>query len=249
MSDTTDNDLSHLGNPAVRRGIGLKGLMDDDDDDDYPAPPASRTSAPSHPRTAEKPRQTAAPPTPEPRSSGGDGSSEKAAPNTGTRRAVRGKATSNSSNNKTLYTSYEVKTRLTNYRYSHRVSILKIILKAIEHAAGGGERLSKGDLGGLKEVLDKARIKGAFDFFAENPNTVRYQGGGSTPSGYKPTPAQFEQLQKLTEMLGFSERSTWLAPILDNFLPPLSEDKGKTRKSRAKGAKGAEPSTESQDEG
>lgn len=247
VSEDRDNDLSDLGNPGAVRGAGLAGLLGDDDEDDFvPTSTSQPSTAVGFRPEAGEPSRTSAGSGPSrgdttKRTSGTDTlANDTPADSTSATesRRPRSQTASESGNAKTLYTSDEVKTRLTNYRFEHRISALKIILQAIEHAAGGGENLRNGDLDELRKVLDEARVKGDLDFFAENPNTVKYKGGGSTPSQYRPTPAQFKQLQQLTVLLGFTERSTWLAPVLDNFLPADQAQPRKRGTGRGKGTGG-----------
>jgi hypothetical protein len=48
---------------------------------------------------------------------------------------------------------------------------------------------------------------------------VRYVGGGSVQIGFSPTADQEEVLDRIGADLGFETRSTWIAPVLNAFLP------------------------------
>jgi hypothetical protein len=52
--------------------------------------------------------------------------------------------------------------------------------------------------------------------FPADPSAVRYVGGGSVQIGFSPTPQQEEEIG---QTLGFETRSTWIAPVLNAFLP------------------------------
>jgi len=61
------------------------------------------------------------------------------------------------------------------------------------------------------------------DLFPSDPAQVRYAGTGSVQIQISPTYAQLRVLDELTLELGFSKRTTWIAPVLNAFLPGRKE--------------------------
>jgi hypothetical protein len=55
--------------------------------------------------------------------------------------------------------------------------------------------------------------------FPADPSAVRYLGGGSVQIGFSPTLEQEEVIDRIGAQLGFGTRSTWIAPVLNAFLP------------------------------
>ncbi|MGC7247325.1 hypothetical protein RBA15_22395, partial [Mycobacteroides abscessus subsp. massiliense] len=55
--------------------------------------------------------------------------------------------------------------------------------------------------------------------FPADPAAVKYLGGGPAQIMYAATPEQSAVLDRLGAEHGFSARSTWLAPVLNHFLP------------------------------
>jgi hypothetical protein len=60
--------------------------------------------------------------------------------------------------------------------------------------------------------------------FPADPSAVRYLGGGSVQIGFSPTPQQEEKIDEIGQSLGFETRSTWIAPVLNAFLPGRKDD-------------------------
>jgi hypothetical protein len=48
---------------------------------------------------------------------------------------------------------------------------------------------------------------------------VRYLGGGSVQIAFSPTPEQEQVIDRIGAEIGFATRSTWIAPVLNAFLP------------------------------
>jgi hypothetical protein len=55
--------------------------------------------------------------------------------------------------------------------------------------------------------------------FPADPSAVRYVGGGSVQIGFSATSEQEQVLDRIGAELGFDTRSTWIAPVLNAFLP------------------------------
>lgn len=202
-----DDDLSDLGTPA--RGEGLKDFFDkpgaDEPDtveqQESPQEPLPREDQREE-QSAEEPQQEKLSPTP--------------APGQQQRKRVRrtGPGTA------TIYMSESVRARLEDYRIKHRTTNLVVVLKAIE-ACGDLDKLKNGDVSQLQEVIEKAAVSTGYSggLFSSNPKAVKYLGGGGAPAQFTPTPEQARELDELGKQLGFKNRSTWIAPILNEFLP------------------------------
>ena len=111
----------------------------------------------------------------------------------------------------TVYLSESVAKRLDEYRRkkpgrTNRDVILEAISANHEH---------------LAEIIEKSKVSTApiSSLFPADPRTVRYLGGGKAQAQFTPTPEQAKVLDDLGEQLGFSTRSTWIAPVLNEFLP------------------------------
>ncbi|WP_194838519.1 hypothetical protein [Nocardia sp. XZ_19_369] len=111
-----------------------------------------------------------------------------------------------------VYVDSDVEARLKKYGKDNELSNLQIILEAVG---------AKVDV--LQEVVEARRIvtRPVSDLFDPDPNAVRFRGGGQIPITYRPTPAQAAKLDEFGSNLGFQTRSTWLAPVLDAYLPKL----------------------------
>lgn len=182
-------DLSDLGAPAPR-GAGLGDLL--------AGPPTEAGSEPL-PRASEaavdEAPETPAPPRPK-------------APTRPARQAgprTRNKPTS------AVYVSQGVKTRFEDYRHKTKKTNLQVVLEAItaKHSQ-------------LAEIIKASAVSTApvgGGLFPADPSAVRYLGGGAVQIGFSPTPEQETVLDQLGKQLGFSTRSTWIAPVLNAFLP------------------------------
>lgn len=109
-----------------------------------------------------------------------------------------------------IYTSIGVQKRFERYRHKTKQTNLQVVLEAVG---------SKYD--DLEEIIAAAKVNTApvNEMFAENPSAVRYIGGGSVQIMYIPTPAQEAKLDEIGQKLQIDTRSTWLAPVLNAFLP------------------------------
>lgn len=110
-----------------------------------------------------------------------------------------------------VYVSQGVKQRFEDYRHKSKKTNLQVVLEAIttKHAE-------------LAEIIKKAAVSTApvgGSLFPADPSAVRYLGGGSVQIGFSPTPEQENVLDTLGVELGFTTRSTWIAPVLNAFLP------------------------------
>ncbi len=75
----------------------------------------------------------------------------------------------------------------------------------------------------LPELLERSKVSTAVEseLFPADERQIRYLGGGGIQSQFTPTPAQAKVLQALSDKLGFpkGKRSTWIPPVLNEFLP------------------------------
>jgi hypothetical protein len=115
----------------------------------------------------------------------------------------------------TVYLSESVAKRLDEYRRkkpgrTNRDAILEAI-------SANHERLA--------EVIEGSKVstEPTSSLFPADPRKVRYLGGGKVQAQFTPTPQQAKVLDDLSEQLGFSTRSTWIAPVLNEFLPGRKE--------------------------
>jgi hypothetical protein len=190
QQDLPAEDLSDLGAPAAR-GAGLSGLLSPGVDERAPAPPAS----PSRP----------------------DGQPDHSAPATvdtpaqTARRARRpGRPRTRSKPVSAVYVSPGVKQRFEAYRHKQKATNLQVVLEAIS---------TKHDE--LSDIIKKSAFSTApvNPLFPADPSAVRYVGGGSVQIGFSATPQQEEVIDRIGSELGFDTRSTWIAPVLNAFLP------------------------------
>jgi hypothetical protein len=110
-----------------------------------------------------------------------------------------------------VYVSQGVKQRFEDYRHKAKKTNLQVVLEAItaKHAD-------------LTDIIKRSEVSTApvgGSLFPADPSAVRYLGGGSVQIGFSPTPEQENVLDSLGRELGFTTRSTWIAPILNAFLP------------------------------
>ncbi|OEJ20897.1 hypothetical protein [Streptomyces subrutilus] len=75
------------------------------------------------------------------------------------------------------------------------------------------------------EIISKAQVSAAAgnDLFPQDPRSVRYLGSGPVQIQIAPTYAQLQVLDRLTTEYGFEARATWIAPVLNAFLPGKKE--------------------------
>jgi hypothetical protein len=192
-----NEDLSDLGSPAKPRGAGLADLVGDR------AAPPPRTL----PTDAAPQEEQGAVPTP---LRAVDMASD-VAESTSERRSRRpGRPRTRSKPVTAVYVSPGVKTRFEAYRHKQKATNLQVVLEAI--SARHGE---------LPEIIKTSTFSTApvNPLFPADPSAVRYLGGGSVQIGFSPTPEQEQVIDRIGAELGFDTRSTWIAPILNAFLP------------------------------
>lgn len=202
--------MSKLEEKKVRRGEGISDLI-------APPPPPPPAAAPAEdpidPVAAESPRLTrspdlpdieTAPQTAEPETSQPEPVDQDAAEPTTRRPRTKTKPQGG------VYVSSGVKKRFEKYRHDSRLTNVQVVLQAV------GEKH-----GELNDIIEAAKYSSApvNPLFDEDPSTVRYLGGGSSQISFAPTEAQAAKLDQIGERLGFTTRSTWLAPVLNAFLP------------------------------
>jgi hypothetical protein len=190
--DLPAEDLSDLGAPAAR-GAGLAGLMG----------PATTTG---HPQPAESGRvqeetRNDAPAADAVERSDGPIVRRKSRPG---RPRTRVKPTT------AVYVSSGVKQRFEAYRHRSKATNLQVVLEAISTQHDE-----------LKDIIESSTFNTApvNPLFPADPSAVRYVGGGSVQIGFSPTADQEEVLDRIGGELGFETRSTWIAPVLNAFLP------------------------------
>lgn len=184
-----NEDLSDLGAPA-KRGSGLADLVG--------ATAASDVeSAPNNHLEVAPPEESSAEFTPE------DPHVRHVSRRPG-RPRTRTKPVS------AVYVSSGVKQRFEAYRHKQKATNLQVVLEAISSMHEE-----------LANVIAESTVSTApvNPLFPADPSAVRYLGGGSVQIGFSATPAQEEVLDRLGAGLGFDTRSTWIAPVLNAFLP------------------------------
>lgn len=191
-------NLGDITKPRSNRGSGLAGLVADTGGESL-APAPNRPNRPAAPPVPDldEPTVRAVPePTPEPK---------RAARKPG-RPRTRTKPTS------AVYVSSGVKARFEKYRHAAKSTNLHVVLEAIsdQHKAGK-----------LADIIKESKYSTAptNDLFPADPSAVRYLGGGSAQIAFSPTPEQEEVIDRIGADLGFDTRSTWIAPVLNAFLP------------------------------
>lgn len=182
-------DLTALTAPPDR-GAGLAGLIDGVVE---PMPPVSERSV-----APVVPQRDVVPPVAAPVSA-----STARRPG---RPRTRPKPTS------AVYVSAGVKKRFEKYRHDSRSTNLQVVLEAIS---------AKHSDGALPEIIERSRYSTApvSELFPADPSAVRYLGGGSSQIAFSPTPQQEEVIDRIGKDLGFETRSTWIAAVLNAFLP------------------------------
>lgn len=189
-------DLSDLGAPARPRGAGLANLVGE-------TPTATPITRPARP---EAPPADAAAPTPiRPVTTAPD------LPETAGRKVRRpGRPRTRTRPVTAVYVSPGVKQRFEAYRHKQKATNLQVVLEAIS---------SKHD--DLTDIITAAAVSTApvNPLFPADPSAVRYLGGGSVQIAFSPTPEQEQVIDRIGAELGFDTRSTWIAPVLNAFLP------------------------------
>lgn len=115
-----------------------------------------------------------------------------------------------------VYVAEGVKKRFEKYRYEHKLTNVQVVLQAVAD---------------LREALPQVIKESRYDtapsnpLFPPDPGTVKYLGGGSAAVTFKPTVEQAAVLDEIGGEIGFAKLSTWLAPVLNSFLPGKRETK------------------------
>lgn len=189
-----NEDLSDLGAPAKPRGAGLADLVGE-----------RAPAAPTRTHEPDPQPESLAPPTPiRPAAEAPDGAK------TAVRGRRPGRPRTRSKPVTAVYVSPGVKARFEAYRHKQKATNLQVVLEAIstKHAE-------------LAEIIKDSTVSTApvNPLFPADPSAVRYLGGGSVQIGFSPTPEQEEVIDRIGAELGFDTRSTWIAPVLNAFLP------------------------------
>jgi hypothetical protein len=184
-----DEDLSDLGAPA-KRGSGLADLV-------------GSTATPLDDEPATNGRNLTH--TQEPAAA--SATAEPTVRRTGRR---QGRPRTRTKPVSAVYVSSGVKQRFEAYRHKQKATNLQVVLEAISSMH---EQLA--------DIIADSTVSTApvNPLFPADPSAVRYLGGGSVQIGFSATPAQEEVLDRLGAELGFDTRSTWIAPVLNAFLP------------------------------
>jgi hypothetical protein len=192
QQDVPAEDLSDLGSPAPR-GAGLAGLV-------------GTAASPGRPQRVE-PDHTSTPETVhQPVRSVPSDVDEIAV----RRRGKPGRPRTRVKPTTAVYVSPGVKQRFEAYRHKRKATNLQVVLEAIS---------SKHEE--LAEIIRDStfNIAPVNPLFPADPSAVRYVGGGSVQIGFSPTAEQEEVIDQIGEGIGFETRSTWIAPVLNAFLP------------------------------
>ncbi|ORV21763.1 hypothetical protein AWB98_26745 [Mycolicibacterium conceptionense] len=195
-------DLGDLTAPPVR-GAGLSGLLDE-----TPAPPPERAIDPVDTADTFEPAGTA-------ETSEEDEVVTPIRPLSSTQAPAARKPGRPRTRNKpasAVYVTAGVKKRFEKYRHDNKSTNLQVVLEAIS-------AMHKADK--LDQIIEESRYSTApvNDLFPADPSAVRYLGGGSSQISFSPTPEQEAVIDQIGKKLGFDTRSTWIAPVLNAFLP------------------------------
>lgn len=192
QQDLPAEDLSDLGAPAAR-GAGLSGLL---------SPSAGQPEAPPQQRPSWQPQPDAQ----------GDAGVDAAATDVGPQRRPRrpGRPRTRTKPVTAVYVSPGVKQRFEAYRHKQKATNLQVVLEAISSKHHE-----------LADIIKQSAFSTApvNPLFPADPSAVRYVGGGSVQIGFSATPEQEQVLDRIGAELGFETRSTWIAPVLNAFLP------------------------------
>lgn len=208
-------DLSDLNAPRsdvspARRGAGLANLIPNQAPPAPPAPGPDLQPAPSAPAPTPSAPAPQSPAVAVPDSSPAVPAPASEAPAGQQGTARKGKPISG------VYVTEGVKKRFEKYRYDHKLTNVQVVLQAVyeKHAE-------------LPQILEQSAYNSApvNPLFPADPKAVKYVGGGSAQVTFKPTPEQAKKLDELGKEMGFDKRSTWLAPVLNSFLPGRKETK------------------------
>jgi hypothetical protein len=191
-----NEDLSDLGTPAKPRGAGLADLVGE-------RPAATPRPRPAH---ADQPADPGATPTPIRAITTAQDVAEPTARNG--RRPGRPRTRVRPVT--AVYVSPGVKQRFETYRHKQKATNLQVVLEAIS---------TKHDH--LGDIINASAVSTApvNPLFPADPSAVRYLGGGSVQIAFSPTPEQEQVIDRIGAEIGFDTRSTWIAPVLNAFLP------------------------------
>ncbi|OWM07863.1 hypothetical protein B7435_07080 [Mycolicibacterium peregrinum] len=200
-------DLGDLTRPK-NRAAGLANLVN--------AGPPRAVRGPEQGADAEVPSsaESNAPAAPQATSASLIAAAPAAAPRTAARKPGRPRTRNKPTS--AVYVSPGVKKRFEKYRHDNKMTNLTVILQAISAKHKAGE---------LEGIINKSRYSTVpkDDLFPADPSAVRYLGGGDSQISFALTPEQEEVLDGITKTLGFETRSTWIAPVLNDFLPGKKE--------------------------
>lgn len=187
-------DLGDLTALPVR-GAGLSGLLDG------PPAPATEYVEPAGPAQSADPRPVPAP----------SGVPARSTPSPSTPRRP-GRPRTRTKPASAVYVTAGVKKRFEKYRHDSKSTNLQVVLEAISALHKTNE---------LGQIIEQSRYSTApvNDLFPADPSAVRYLGGGSSQISFSPTPQQEAVIDEIGRGLGFDTRSTWIAPVLNAFLP------------------------------
>lgn len=110
-----------------------------------------------------------------------------------------------------MYVSEGVSSRFDTYRLKRKGrTAWDVVSEAVTKYAGE-----------LEAVLEAAKVVAgpASELFPVDERKVKYVGGGPVPIQFTPTKEQAAVLDMLGERVGIPTRSTWIAPVLNKFLP------------------------------
>ncbi len=191
-----------FGRPKGGRASGLSSLIS--------APPVSEPTKPERPESSvdEQPVTPPAASQPEARSV-----RPAVRPSRGDEAPPEARST-----NVTVYVAPGVKKRFEAYKHADpRRKTWDVVKDAVD-----------ANYHRLKDILDDAKYHdvGASpvsSIFPADPRRVRYIGGGTSQQQIRCTEAQLAVLHTVTKELGMKNLSTWLAPVLNDFLPGKKE--------------------------
>lgn len=205
-------NLADLSAPAPARGVGAADLL---------GPPGEPLAPWEPPATdvEENSTDSADDGTPADDADGGGdgnsvpddvGSNDTRGPGIGRRAAKTPRVRAGGNSAAAVYTSVGVRQRFERYRHKTKQTNLQVVLEAV------GSKFDE-----LEQIIADAKVNTApvNPIFTSDPSAVRYIGGGSVQIGYIPTPEQEKKLDEIGRQLGIETRSTWLAPVLNAFLP------------------------------
>lgn len=123
----------------------------------------------------------------------------------------------------TAYVSASVNKRLQAYKKKKDCSVRDVVFRALAQT-----------MDRHKEIIDASRyyVGEVNELFPPDPSKMRFAGHGPEQAIFKPTTAQEQILLDIERELGFTSRSTWIAPLLNEFLPGKKDMPGAQWKPR-----------------